>query len=154
MAERVSIAVRLRCEDSIRCSAWHGGLSAACYPHSHLCTDFLVPETRQRVGGRTLSTTTTDGHRVDLGGAYVGPTQNRILRMAHTLEVKTEAINFDGRNVLDLLNQRNEYRGTMPQLSPLCVVDLNAAMRSTAQMSDRLDPAQPWTADDACNWTA
>lgn len=30
---------------------------------------------------------------VDLGGAYVGPTQNRILRLAHEYGIKTYKVN-------------------------------------------------------------
>ena len=41
--------------------------------------DILVLEARDRVGGRTL-TTTVEGQVVDLGGQWIGPGQRRELR--------------------------------------------------------------------------
>lgn len=40
---------------------------------------------------------------VDLGGAYVGPTQNRILRLAHEYGIKTYKVNEKER----LLHYKN-----------------------------------------------
>lgn len=53
---------------------------------------------------------------VDLGGAYVGPTQNRLLRMAREFNVKTfftnekedlvmfHKVNYDNKGILSLAN--------------------------------------------------
>nr|XP_019961906.1 PREDICTED: amine oxidase [flavin-containing]-like [Paralichthys olivaceus] len=53
----------------------------------------VVLEARNRVGGRTFTVQNKETKWVDLGGAYIGPTQNRILRLAREYNVKTYKVN-------------------------------------------------------------
>uniref|UniRef100_A0AAR2INE7 Amine oxidase n=1 Tax=Pygocentrus nattereri TaxID=42514 RepID=A0AAR2INE7_PYGNA len=53
----------------------------------------VVLEARDRVGGRTYTVQNKQTKWVDLGGAYVGPTQNRIFRLAKQYGVKTYKVN-------------------------------------------------------------
>jgi monoamine oxidase len=55
-----------------------------------------VVEARERVGGRTCSGVADNGASVDLGGAYVGPGQDRVLRLARELGVETYKIQSQG----------------------------------------------------------
>ena len=48
----------------------------------------LILEARDRVGGRTQTVENAEVKYVDLGGSYVGPTQDRILRVAKSLGVQ------------------------------------------------------------------
>ncbi|CDR00680.1 unnamed protein product [Oncorhynchus mykiss] len=59
----------------------------------------VVLEARDRVGGRTFTVQNEQTKYVDLGGAYVGPTQNRILRLAKECGVKTYKVNEEERLV-------------------------------------------------------
>ncbi|KAH9370601.1 hypothetical protein HPB48_002468 [Haemaphysalis longicornis] len=70
------------------------GLSAAKLLTDH-GVDVTVLEARDRVGGRTFTVKNDTVGWVDLGGSYVGPTQNYILRLAHDLGAETYRI-FDG----------------------------------------------------------
>lgn len=60
----------------------------------------VVLEARDRVGGRTCSQLVRlkDGTTVscDVGGAYVGPSQDRILRVAKNFGVKTYPVYVSG----------------------------------------------------------
>lgn len=60
----------------------------------------IVLEARDRVGGRTCSQLVTlqNGKTVncDVGGAYVGPSQDRILRIAKEHGVETYRVFVDG----------------------------------------------------------
>src|ERR687898_2449161 len=47
----------------------------------------LVLEARNRVGGRLLNHTLENGAVVELGGQWVGPTQDRVLSLAEELGV-------------------------------------------------------------------
>ncbi|ELK07462.1 Amine oxidase [flavin-containing] B [Pteropus alecto] len=53
----------------------------------------VVLEARDRVGGRTYTIRNQMVKYVDLGGSYVGPTQNRILRLAKDLGLETYKVN-------------------------------------------------------------
>ncbi|EHB11510.1 Amine oxidase [flavin-containing] B [Heterocephalus glaber] len=53
----------------------------------------VVLEARDRVGGRTYTIRNQNVKYVDLGGSYVGPTQNRILRLAKELGLETYRVN-------------------------------------------------------------
>ena len=59
------------------------------------CADLrvVVLEARDRVGGRTCNETVSVPNlgdiRIDVGGAYVGPTQDRLLRVARSVGVST-----------------------------------------------------------------
>ncbi|KAM6447062.1 amine oxidase [flavin-containing] A-like isoform 2-T2 [Liasis olivaceus] len=53
----------------------------------------VVLEARDRVGGRTFTIRNHQVKYVDVGGAYVGPTQNRILRLAKELGIETYKVN-------------------------------------------------------------
>jgi monoamine oxidase len=48
-----------------------------------------VLEARERVGGRLLNATLDDGTVVELGGQWVGPTQDRVLGLAEELDLAT-----------------------------------------------------------------
>lgn len=75
------------------------GLSAAKWLKDSRVPDVLVLEARARVGGRTLTKNSTETGWVDLGGSYVGPTQNHILRMAKDMGVETYIVPFEGNSV-------------------------------------------------------
>ena len=79
------------------------GLSAGNYLFDHDIKNFLILEARDRVGGRTCSVDYKQ-HAVDVGGAYVGPFQNRILRLAREFNIRTYRIDIKGKNVLTLSN--------------------------------------------------
>lgn len=70
------------------------GLSAAKLLHEH-GVEVVMLEANDRVGGRTLTLTPSaeagdpNYGWVDLGGSYVGPTQNHILRMCKELGCET-----------------------------------------------------------------
>ncbi|KAI8502522.1 hypothetical protein Bbelb_201100 [Branchiostoma belcheri] len=62
--------------------------------------DVRVLEARDRVGGRTYTKRDPSYGYVDLGGSYVGPTQDRILRLAKELDLKTYVVDMKEKAVL------------------------------------------------------
>ena len=134
--------------DAIVIGGGISGMSAAAYLHSHSTTNFIVLEARTRLGGRTHTLTTADGYRVDVGGAYVGPSQNRILRVAHQLGVKT-TLTYDSevtrtKNILAYgANHRSEYVGIVPHVSPFALLDVNHILQQTERLRHQIDRMQP-----------
>ena len=51
--------------------------------------DVLVVEARKRVGGRVLNHRLSSGDTIESGGAFIGPTQNHIAKLAKQLKVPT-----------------------------------------------------------------
>lgn len=68
-------------------------MSAAKWLIDNGVKNVLVLEARDRVGGRTLTKRGEDGSWVDLGGSYVGPTQDHILRLVKEFDLKTYLVN-------------------------------------------------------------
>jgi len=134
--------------DAIIIGGGISGMSAAAYLHDHSTSNLLVLEARTRLGGRTHTLTTQDGYSVDVGGAYVGPTQNRILRVAHQLGVKT-TLTYDSevtrtKNVLAYGgNSRSEYVGVIPSVSPFALLDINYMLQQTERLRKQIDRLQP-----------
>ncbi len=79
--------------------------------------EVCVLEARDRVGGRVLNHRVGKGVMAEIGGQYVGPTQDRLLALARAVGVKTFPTYNDGDNVLYLHGERSRYPAT-PGLSP------------------------------------
>ena len=125
------------------------GLSAGNYLFDHNRKNFLILEARDRVGGRTC-TIDYKQHPVDVGGAYVGPFQNRILRLAREFNIRTYRINNQGKNVLTLSNgQRSEYKGTVPtSIGVFSLLDLNYLLCRTQELCEQISNKTPWSNED------
>ena len=125
------------------------GLAAGNYLFDHNTKNFLVLEARDRVGGRTC-TVDYKGHSVDVGGAYVGPFQNRILRLAREFNIRTHRVNSKGKNVLTLSNgSRSEYRGTIPtSLGVFTLLDINYLLCRTQELSEQISNLAPWSNEE------
>jgi len=87
----------------------------------------IVLEARDRVGGRVVSHPIGDRKVVEMGGQWAGPTQDRILALAAELGVATFPTYDDGAKVLHFRGKRGTYRGAIPRISPLTLVDVGRA---------------------------
>lgn len=109
----------------------------------------LVLEARDRVGGRTCSSVSQQtGVRCDVGGAYVGPTQNRLLRLAHRFQLHVYDIhhnhNKGGKSIAHVAGKRSTWEGKIPSLSVLSLLDLNRLLVSVYDLSEQVDVEAPW----------
>ncbi|HNH46751.1 MAG TPA: FAD-dependent oxidoreductase, partial [Myxococcota bacterium] len=71
-----------------------------------------VLEARDRVGGRTFSDS-VDGVRVDLGGQWIGPTQDRAYALVRRLGLSTFPSFHQGKKLLDLGGRPSSYAGSI-----------------------------------------
>jgi monoamine oxidase len=111
-----------------------------------------VLEARDRVGGRTLSQSVGDHPEdvVELGGQWVGPTQHEVLSLAQDLGIETYPTHATGRNLFeDDRGKLKRYRGTIPMLGPLVMLDYGRADLKLKRLIKRVDPNAPWDAEDA-----
>ena len=72
----------------------------------------LVLEARDRVGGRLLNHTLANGTVVELGGQWVGPTQDRVLALAEELNVGLFPTYVEGEHFLAVGGDVKRYGGT------------------------------------------
>jgi monoamine oxidase len=128
-----------------------GGLSglaaARCLVQAQY-TDFKVYEASTRVGGRTL----TDSDGTDLGGAYIGPTQDRIMHIIDEFGLKLKKVNTNGKTVQLLNGYAVSYEGMIPPVSAIGAIDLNAALVTMDNLILGINLASPHLSKDAIKW--
>jgi monoamine oxidase len=107
--------------------------------------DVLVLEGRDRVGGRS-HTGQVAGIPVDLGGAFVGPTQDAVLTLAAELGIRTVPTYHDGANLIRWRGTVRSYRGTIPGLSPAGLLDIGRVRWQFERIARAVPLTRPWTA--------
>lgn len=129
--------------DVVVVGAGFAGLAAArdLVKHGH---DVVVLEGRDRVGGRS-STTTIAGVPVDLGGTFVGPTQDAVLALAKELGCETVPTHTRGKNLIRWRGKVRSYRSTIPKLSIIELVDVSRIQWRFDRVSRRVPVDAPWT---------
>jgi len=116
--------------------------------------DVVVLEARERVGGRVLNHDIGDGKVVEVGGQWVGPTQERALALIAELGLETFDTHDAGRNLFEHRGRLSSYAGAIPRVSPPALVDTQIAIARLTWMARSVDPAQPWAARRARAWDA
>lgn len=131
----------------------------------------IVVEARDRVGGRllseriaTLGSTTPSGvpqrlrrgggGRFDLGGQWIGPTQPRMNALVRQLGIETFPTHHAGDKLLSLGGDLRRYASTIPKLSPLELLQLQAALSLLERWRKRVDVHRPWAGRRAKAWDA
>lgn len=112
----------------------------------------IVLEARNRVGGRTNTLDDPKFKYADLGGAYIRPTQNRILRVAKELGVQTYKV-FDKGDTVELLNgRRRVFSGIISTWNPIAMLDFYNMIRILNKMCKEIPLDEPWKAPKASEW--
>ncbi|XP_012693030.2 amine oxidase [flavin-containing] isoform X2 [Clupea harengus] len=128
------------------------GLSAAKLLREQGLNPVLL-EARDRVGGRTFTVRNKETKWVDLGGAYIGPTQNRILRLAKEYGVKTYKVNEEESLVHYVKGKTYPFKGSFPPMwNPLAFMDYINLWRTMDEMGKEIPREAPWRAPHAEQW--
>jgi len=124
----------------------------------------LVLEARERVGGRVLNEEIGDGKIVEIGGQWIGPTQDRIAALAVELGVETFPTYDGGRHLIEIGGRRAAYTGAITDarlglvrelskaISPAALAEFEIARARLDRMARRVPLAQPWAAPKARRW--
>ena len=127
-------------------SSWEPG-SRACRPPASWCdaaATSVILEGRDRVGGRS-STTTIAGTPVDLGGTFVGPTQDAVIALAAELGCETMPTFSRGKNLIRWRGKVRSYRSTIPKLSIIELLDVSRIQWRFDRVCRRVPVDEPWT---------
>lgn len=128
--------------DVVVVGAGFAGLTAA-RRLMQLGYDVVVLEGRDRVGGRS-STATIAGVPVDLGGTFVGPTQDAVLGLAAELGCATVPTYNRGKNLIRWHGRVRSYRSTIPRLSIIELLDVSRIQWRFERLFRHVDVAEPW----------
>jgi monoamine oxidase len=113
----------------------------------------VVLEARDRVGGRTEGHVLSDGTPVELGGQWVGPTQNRMYDLLEELGLEHfRTYNDEGELLLDLGGRQSRVsprRGATPRLGAFALADLARGLARFDRLADRVSLTEPWATPDA-----
>src|SRR5919107_3821784 len=114
----------------------------------------LVLEARNRVGGRLLNHTLENGAVVELGGQWVGPTQDRVLALAEELGLRLFPTYAEGEHFLTLDGAVKRYVGEDFALPEDASADVEEAWERLQEMADEVPLEEPWSAENADTWDA
>ncbi|MGH2713545.1 MAG: flavin monoamine oxidase family protein, partial [Thermoleophilaceae bacterium] len=109
----------------------------------------LVVEARDRVGGRVLNEDIGGGRVVEVGGQWIGPTQDRLAAVATELGVRTFATWGEGENLIEYAGRVRRYTGTIPRINPLVLLEVERAQRRLNRLARRVPLDAPWEAPGA-----
>src|SRR3954452_24987732 len=108
-----------------------------------------VLEARDRVGGRTLNHDIGDGKVVEVGGQWIGPTQDRLAQLARDLGVDTFPTYAQGHKLLEYGGSVRRYRGAIPRINPVVLVDVQQAQTRLNRLARKVPLDAPWEAPNA-----
>lgn len=106
-------------------------------------------EARDRVGGRVLNQEIGDGKVVEMGGKWVGPGQTVIAELLKELELSTFPTYNDGDSLWCQDGKISRYRGMIPKVNPLGLLDFAAAQQGFDKLARSIPLDGPWTARNA-----
>lgn len=114
--------------------------------------DVVVLEARDRVGGRTEGGATADGTPLELGGQWLGPTQNRMYELVEELGLSTHPTWNHGEHLTVIggrVARLGSHRGAIPRLGPFELADLFQGLRRFNSLAAKVPLDRPWDAPGA-----
>lgn len=134
--------------------AGYSGLSAAL-KLKQAGKNALVLEARDRVGGRVHTQQLDEKTYVDLGAAWVGPTQDRFYALMKDYGIETFPTYDKGKSTLWFDQGKvKTYKGLIPPLPIGSLLTLDRAIKRINKLSKTIDTTQPWNAKNASKWDA
>jgi monoamine oxidase len=114
--------------------------------------DVVVVEARDRVGGRLEHGRVDEQTTVELGGQWIGPTQDHIRGLVDELGLETFPTYNEGDNLLEV-GGRTRRTGSspdaLPGLGPVATADLAQGLARFERLAAKVPREAPWTAPDA-----
>lgn len=131
--------------------AGYAGLTAA----RHLIAagkEVIVLEARDRVGGRVYTQQLSENFYVDLGGQWIGPTQDKIYALCKELGVGTFGTYNQGKNIISLRKKVKTYRGLIPKIDIPSLLNIDFTIKKLEKLAKQVDLETPWLVDQAEKW--
>lgn len=113
----------------------------------------LLLESRDRLGGRTWSTT-ADGYYFDVGGQWVGATHTLLRQLCDRLNIQVFPQYDEGKHVLEINGTTTFYSGNISTLNSSSLNGVFKAIDTIDAFANTIDPAHPHLAERAKEWDA
>lgn len=117
----------------------------------------IVLEARDRVGGKVFNHPLANGGVTEVGAEFVGPTQDKVLRMISDLGLKTFNTYSEGASVLYRNNTRQVFHpdpqtGGAPPVDESSLVQIATARMQLDTWAAELNVSAPWSHPQATKW--
>ena len=109
----------------------------------------IVIEARDRVGGRTLNEPLGDGQVVEVGGQWIGPTQDRLAALAREVGVDTYPTHVAGERLIEFDGRLLRYSGRVPKIGHGVLADVQQAQLKLDRLARKVPLDAPWNAPNA-----
>lgn len=114
----------------------------------------VVLEAQDRVGGRTLNHTFSDGTVVEIGGQWVGPTQDRLYALAGELGVEHYPTWDHGEDLMYRGADLHRFKGDTFGFPPHVLAELGVAQWRINRLAESVPLDAPWRAPKAADLDA
>jgi monoamine oxidase len=111
--------------------------------------EVVVLEARDRVGGRTLDADLGAGKVVEMGGQWIGPSQDDITTLARDLGVETFPTYYEGVHLARIDGAVRRHTDPFPELTHDVQTEVDEALRHLHAMAATVPVDAPWDAPDA-----
>ena len=132
-----------------------GGLSGLAAARTLVAANHsvILLEARDRVGGRTWTTSDVPGGGwIDMGGQFVGPTQERILALADAVGVTRFPAYHEGTDIFMLQGKRTEGPAGSFPIPQADLLELATAFGEADELARQVPTENPGSAARAPEW--
>lgn len=114
----------------------------------------MVIEARDRIGGKVWTKYLEDGTPIDLGGTFIGPSQDCIYAMLKELDLEITPTPHHGDSRLVYKGEYYRYGEEAPQVDSHSLEGVWETLQELSKMSLEVPNEAPWTCPRASEWDA
>lgn len=111
-----------------------------------------VVEARDRIGGKVWTKYLSDGTPIDLGGTFLGPTQDRIYALLEELGLEITPTPIHGDSLLIYEGKVHRYGDEIPDVNSKSLAGVWEVLQQMSKMSLKVPNEAPWTCSKAKEW--